>query len=316
MNLSSVVSEQSTLRVGASPQEKLMRVADRYRRPMMRLLMEPFEASRNLIGVETLEMLFQLGMHHAIVAYLDRVTVGLDTTLRIAEANKMSQLLLEINAVAGNITRCDFTVECLMQFDVTNPEAVIFAEEHAAELVTAVTAETREAVNEIVQRMFVEGIPPKQAAPLIKQVVGLTEKQANAVVNLHQRILTSPGKRIYAGKTPIRVPKTGMSTEQLNRTLQKYSDKLQRQRAMNIARTETVKAANEGQMELWRQAQAAGRLPKVIKHEWIASPTERTCDICINANGEVKVVGELFSTGTTNPPAHPSCRCSTGLVLQ
>ena len=309
-----LLEEQSDLRVLSTPQDKLMRVADRYRRPMMRLLLEPVAATRAALDVVTLEMLFMLGEPAAVIAYVERVGVGLEMPFRVAQKSKMSTLIFEINEAAGNATRCDYTAECLSAFDVTNPEAVIFAEEHAAEMVTAISAETRQSINVIVQRMFTEGIPPKQAAGMLKQIVGLTEIQANAVVNLQQKIITSPGALIYAGKTPVRVPKDGMPAEQLDRTLGRYADRLTRQRAMNIARTETVRAANEGQMELWRQAQNNGQLGSSIRHEWIADNTERTCQICSGANGEVVAVGKLFSTGVTIPPAHPSCRCSTGLV--
>jgi SPP1 gp7 family putative phage head morphogenesis protein len=307
--------EQSDLRLGSTPKDKLLRVADRYRRPMMRLLLEPVAVTRAALDLTTLEMLFQIGDPRAVIAYIERVGVGLEAPFRLAQKSKMSTLIFEINADAGDATRCDYTAECLRAFDRTNAEAVIAAEEHAAEMVTAVSAETRQSINVIVQRMFTEGIPPKQAAGLIQKVVGLTEIQANAVVNLHMKIITSPGALIYAGKTPVRVPQAGMGTEQLDRTLTKYADRLTRQRAMNIARTETVRAANEGQMELWRQAQSTGQLGSQIRHEWIADNTERTCQICSGANGEVVVVGKLFSTGVTIPPAHPSCRCSTGLVM-
>ncbi len=307
--------EQGDLRVAATPQDKLLRVADRYRRPMMRLLLEPVAVTRAALDLTTLEMLFQLGMPSAVIAYIERVGVGLEAPFRLAQKSKMSTLIFDINVDAGNATRCDYTAECLATFDTVNPQAVIAAEQHAAEMVTAVSAETRAAINEIVQRMFTEGIPPGQAAGLIKRTVGLTSMQANAVVNLHQKILTNPGALIYAGKTPVRVPQAGMGAEQLDRTLTKYADRLTRQRAMNIARTETVRAANEGQMELWRQAQNRGQLGRPIRHEWIADNTERTCQICSGANGESVVVGELFSTGVTQPPAHPSCRCSTGLVM-
>jgi len=217
--------------------------------------------------------------------------------------------MIQLRAAKGT------SLSCLSAFDVTNPAAVAHAEAHAAELVTSISAETRQAINKIVQRMFVEGIPPKQAAGLIKKIVGLTETQANAVVNLHQRILTSEGKLIYAGNTPIRVPTGGMSAAQLDRVTQKYADRLLRQRAMNIARTETIKAANEGQMGLWRQAQARGELGPNIRHEWIADFSERTCQVCQGVSGEVVPVGSEFSIGVTNPPAHPMCRCSTGLVM-
>jgi SPP1 gp7 family putative phage head morphogenesis protein len=263
----------------------------------------------------TLEVLLGMGVEESVMQFLDRSIAHTASPFRAAASSVFSRLVLSLQASAGNAIRCDVQGECLDVFDVTNPEAVAAAEAHAAELVTSVTVETRAALNQVVQRMFTENIAPKQAAGIIKKIVGLTEIQANAVVNLHQKILTNPGALIYAGKTPVRVPKTGMDAAQLDRTLTRYADKLTRQRAMNIARTETVKAANEGQTQLWKQAQQRGDLPNVIRHEWIASYSERTCPVCSALNGEVVVVGEAFSNGSTQPPAHPMCRCSTGMVL-
>lgn len=203
---------------------------------------------------------------------------------------------------------------CLSAFDRTNPQAVKWAEKNAARLVKDISKESRAAIRNVIVRAFNEGIPPKQAALIIRNSVSMTEVQANAVVNLHQAIITSPGKVVKAGKVAIRVPAGGMDPAKIDRVLQAYADRLTKQRAINIARTETVAAANEGQTLLWRQAQERGELPKVVKHMWMAAASERTCPTCSALDGEVVVLGNEFSAGVTNPPAHPSCRCTTGLV--
>lgn len=297
-----------------TPQEKLLRVADRYRAPMMRMLYEAIKASREQIDVVNLEMLFSFGLQEPIVKYLEGFLLYQETPFRIASSSRASKLFLKIAEDAGNATRCDFTAECLQEFDVHNPEAVAWAEKHAAELVAEVSEESRRAIRRIVARAFTDKMPPRQSAKLIRNVVGLTEVQADAVINLQQKVLTSPGSLIYAGKTPIRVPKAGMPEARLDGIIQKYADRLTRHRAMTIARTETMMASNQGQALLWSQAQARGELPRTLKHEWIASFSERTCPICSALNGEVVEVGKPFSAGVTNPPAHPSCRCTTGLV--
>jgi len=203
---------------------------------------------------------------------------------------------------------------CFLTFDATYHEAISWAETRAARLVTEMTAESRAAIRSVVKRIFAENITVANGAKLIKNIVGLTGAQANAVVNLHQKILQNPGAKILAGRTPIRVPQAGMSAQRLETVLERYADKLHRSRAMNIARTETIAAANEGQSLLWKQAIDRGDLPKNVKHEWIASMSERTCPVCSGMNGEIVVVGTPFSAGMTNPPAHPMCRCTTGLV--
>lgn len=200
-----------------------------------------------------------------------------------------------------------------MSFDTTNPEAVRWAEEHAAELVTEISESSRSAVRSIIERCFVEGIPPRDAARLIRDAVRMTKAQAQAVMNLRRAILENPGRLLYAGKTPIRVPLDGMPAQRLDAVLQSYADRLTRQRALSIARTETIAASNQGQTELWRQAIDNGQLPKDVKRVWIAAPSERTCEQCLALDGVEATMDETFD-GIANPPAHPMCRCSTGLV--
>lgn len=203
---------------------------------------------------------------------------------------------------------------CLSAFDRTNPQAVKWANKNAGRLIKEISKESREAVRKVIARAFSEGIPPRQAAILIRNSVSMTEAQANAVVNLHQKIITSPGRVVKAGNVSIRVPMGGMPDAKLNKLLQAYADRLTKQRAIMIARTETIRAANEGQTLLWEQAQARGELPATIKHMWMAAASERTCPICSALDGEVVEVGKEFSFGGTLPPAHPMCRCTTGLV--
>lgn len=200
-------------------------------------------------------------------------------------------------------------------FDVANPAAVFFAENHAAELVTAITNESRLAVQQIITRAFTDGIAPRQAARLIRDVVGLTEPQSIAVLNLRTRILDSPGRRVFAGKVPIRVPRDGMSRDVLSNVVTKYAERLRNQRALTIAQTETMRASNEGQRQMWNQAVENGRLKPNVKRVWIVTPDDKLCPICAPLEGQLAGLHETFSGGFMTPPAHPRCRCTTGLEI-
>jgi hypothetical protein len=196
-------------------------------------------------------------------------------------------------------------------FDQTNEQAVIWIEQHAAELVQDVTRETRAALREMMRISFTEGIPPRQAAIMIRGVVGLTEVQAAAVARLRKTLLESSGKRVIAGKTPIRVPTTGMPADKLDRALTAYHQRLAKQRALVIARTETIRASNEGQRQLWQQAVQRGDLPAGIKRVWLVSDP---CPICRPYANAVAKLDEPFLGSLMNPPAHPQCKCTTGLA--
>lgn len=87
-------------------------------------------------------------------------------------------------------------------------------------------------------------------------------------------------------------------------------------RAENIARTETMRASNQGQLEAWDQATEAGVLTGDEKKEWIVTPDDRLCPICEPMEGELAPLDGTFDVDGTRvdgPPAHPRCRCTVGL---
>jgi SPP1 gp7 family putative phage head morphogenesis protein len=89
-------------------------------------------------------------------------------------------------------------------------------------------------------------------------------------------------------------------------------------RAEVIARTETMTAANEGQSLLWDQAVEDGLLTGKEQQVWIVTPDDRLCPICEPMDGEQVGLDEAFDVDgeeIDGPPAHPNCRCTTGLVL-
>lgn len=92
-----------------------------------------------------------------------------------------------------------------------------------------------------------------------------------------------------------------------------------RSRAETIARTETMRASNQGQYQLWLQAEDAGLLTGDEEQEWIVTPDDRLCPICEPMDGETIPMGGRFRLNTgesvDGPPAHPNCRCTIALSV-
>lgn len=90
-------------------------------------------------------------------------------------------------------------------------------------------------------------------------------------------------------------------------------------RAQTIARTETMKASNQGQKELWEQATEKGLLTGKEQQEWIVTPDDRLCDVCEPMDGETAPMDGQFRLNTgedvDGPPAHPNCRCTIALSV-
>lgn len=203
-----------------------------------------------------------------------------------------------------------------LHFDTTFPAAEQWARDHAAELIAGVSDETRSAVRVIIERSFSEGWPEGKAARMIRSLIGLTERQAEAVASLRETMLSSPGKKIWAGNVAIRIPEEGASDELIATRMEQYSARLLNQRARMIARTETMSAANEGQRMLWEQALEDGLLEGDELREWIVTPDDRLCPDCEELDGATAELDGEFAPGVDGPPLHPDCRCAQGLSMK
>jgi len=75
--------------------------------------------------------------------------------------------------------------------------------------------------------------------------------------------------------------------------------KTAQRRATLIARTETLRAHNEGRKVFYRQV-------GLTKVKWLIADDARTCKICRALDGKVFGIDEV-----EGPPLHPACRCTT-----
>lgn len=174
------------------------------------------------------------------------------------------------------------------QFDATNPRAVTWAEERSSLLITEIGVETVSAMQALIAQGLAEGIPPRKLAQQIRAAVGLRSDQVSAVQNLITELQAAkPGSLVTrfppreglrgSAGFKARIPKSGITQEWLDRQAARYSTMQRNYRARTIARSETMRSANEGVRELWRQGQESGQLPADIKRVWLHN-TDRHAD--------------------------------------
>jgi len=116
----------------------------------------------------------------------------------------------------------------------------------------------------------------------------------------------------------------GLSLREMSNALLEKFDGWQRLRADMVARTETIRAANQGAEEGWRQ----GGIPE---KEWLCAGD--ACDFCLEMNGKVISIGANFHEqggsmtvgertlnfnyeAVAGPPAHVNCRCTLLPVVE
>ena len=211
------------------------------------------------------------------------------------------------------------TAAVTMSFEKTNPMATSAAKMHAGELIKDFSEEQVQALRMLMERSFVEKIAPRKTAQLMRSNIGLHEKYSDAVVNAYNRMqFAEPGGLVKIGKQYFRVPDNGFSADRVGELADRYASVLLNKRALTIARTETMRASNEGQRQLWLQATENGLLEGNEYRMWILTPDDRLCEICEQMEGALARIGDQFELPSgekvDNPPAHPNCRCAQGLT--
>lgn len=183
-----------------------------------------------------------------------------------------------------------------MRFDLTNPLAVEVARQTAAGMVTNISAETRLALQNVIRRAIEDGITYRDSAALIRQMVGLTARDSQAVLNLRASLV-----------------ELGLSREKVLAQVQRYAAKKLRERSLTIARTELINSMTGGQVAAWRQATEKGLLPQDAMMRWMTTPDDRLCERCLAMDGKTVSIWGSFPGG--NPARHPRCRCVLVLAI-
>src|SRR4030095_3329777 len=192
----------------------------------------------------------------------------------------------------------------LPAFDVVNPYAVMYARTEVGMLIRQVDMRTVQGIQNVIGHGIETGIAQRESAKQIKNMIGLTDYQTDVAFNYQAKLLAAGEKNVDV--------KTQM-----------YADKLLRERALAIARSESIAAANGGQQAAWRAAADQGFLDKDVEQRWITAQDERTCEICkpmprMKENLHVRLGGSFVSCDGRNvlkPPAHVACRCTVALNL-
>ena len=128
----------------------------------------------------------------------------------------MREAVSGVRTAKGAVEKADPIVGI---FDLANPRAIEYARRESGQLVTAITAQTRETLRVMVSQAFRQGVTVDELARQIREVVGLLPRQATALANFKSR-LTGEGV-------------TGLRIQEL---ADRYRRRLLTQRARTLAR--------------------------------------------------------------------------------
>ena len=164
--------------------------------------------------------------------------------------------------------------------------------EQGGKLIVALTQSQIAAVTAVLTHYMTEPITAYQLSQLIRPTVGLTPREAMAIIRFREELI-----------------KEGITGEALIKQVNTYTTFLHRNRAFRIARTELANAYGEGQLQAVLAARDRGAFPGDVEKTWITAYDERPCDLCLPLDGETVPVDQAFSWGGMRPPFHVQCRC-------
>lgn len=245
----------------------------------------------------------------------------------------MQQVFLNVIIASGQTAAAALSSAAGVEFrfNAVDLNSVIYARRQTADLVVAVSETTKETIRVVTTLGQAYGLTVDQQARAIRGAVGLPPNWAGAPLRFADEIRNGKDsaylkRRRISAVDRARIRKhvrAGTVTEKFVKEMQaKYEFSLVNRRAMNIARTETMRAGNFGQRQSWSQAIDGGALPKTARRFWLVTQDQFLRDThaavpAMNPDG-VAVKDGVYQTPigpSLGPPLETNCRCSEGLMV-
>jgi hypothetical protein len=246
------------------------------------------------------------------------------------EATESKQLALDLENIARGLRP-----SVGISFDPTNPRAAQSAEELTYQFIREVSDEQRDVVRQAVTEAIGEGKHPKTAARDIRDSIGLTSKQNEAVKNYRKALENNSADALDRALRDRRFDPTvrranetdtPLTPEQVDRMVDRYRERFVTYRADTIALTEATSATSMANHEAMLQTiDAAGLDPETdVEKRWNSTLDGRTrpSHVYLGARGGQIVQGMdgLFMSGLGNRLKYPGdlsapagdrirCRC-------
>jgi hypothetical protein len=234
-------------------------------------------------------------------------------------------------------------------FDVRNPAAEQWLRGRSSTLIREIVDDQREMARGVLVQGMTAGANPRQTAidlvgrvdPASKRrvggAIGLTSSQEQWVrayraeladPKTMQRALERKLRDQRFDRTVMRAVREGRSltTDEVDAMVRNYRNRALKYRADGIARTESIRAMNQAQIEASRQAIRAGQVDAAAMVKvWIATSDGRTRDTHAAMDGQEVGVDDPFVSpsgarlaypGDPSAPAHETINCRCTMVTR
>lgn len=287
-------------RLNRDDQAKFEELAAKFEPDLQAAILEALAKQRGDVDLDALAQAMESGDANAVTGLLnlDEYSLAAGPVGKELAAATLAGAALSASGIAVPITEVRFT------FNELNPAIVNFMQRYQLGLIRQINENTKAGVKQVLNDALIRGVNPKQAAVDVKQIIGLTDKQAQAVINFRRQLeaIHANGAAGWGlGEKIDRVngtqvfkpdengnPKDGilnrrlrdfrfdgqlkraiadgkpLTPEQIDKMVDAYSRKYLKYRAQTIARTESMRAVNAGARQAWQQAISEGKVDKAL----------------------------------------------------
>lgn len=280
----------------------LTRAEPQVRRRFLRLVRE----SRALLDLEELATLIELGRIDEALAVTDEIAPGLVAQLQ--------QVYLASGINSAAVIRSQVP-DSQFDFNLANQRALNSLANDRLRLVVGFNQEQRAATQLALTDAFRRGRPPIEAARAFRSSIGLTGNQVQIINNYRadlegrsSRALTRELRDRRFDPTVRRAIRTGqpLTQAQIDRMVERYSDRWLQFRSRTIARTETLTHASQADEEAYRQAIEEGVFPEeALTNRWRARLRNTRDSHLAPLNGQTQPLGVPFISGAGNRLRYP-----------
>ncbi len=178
-------------------------------------------------------------------------------------------------------------------------KALNWYDRYGAYRITNINETVRDCVKIVIRKGILDGLTIEEQKKLLRKFVGLLPKHATAVFNFETRLRDA-----------------GYAEDRIEKSVERYRNRLLNYRAKTIAITESHTAVNEGMREFNAELVRSNIISadKYVR-SWLVTQDKRTCMLCRSmAGATARLPDGRFRNGIYGPPLHPRCRCTEILL--
>lgn len=225
-------------------------------------------------------------------------------------------------------------ISTIVSFDQVNQRAVDQMQANQLRLVREINTAQADAIRDVLVRGVREGLNPRDQAVAIRDVIGLTARQSQAVESYRHALEAGSSNALGRALRDARFDPTVaravsgdtvLTPAQVDRMVERYEERYLAYRAETIARTEALRAANAGAREMYQQAVDDGTLAAdELTRRWNTHIDGRERLSHEAMNGQERDIDEPFMSGDENELMYPGdedapaedsvqCRCAVSV---